>query len=166
MPPPGQVGSLVPKTKQKAKKGSRERRQYAALPLRFTDGGKMQVLLLTSRGTGRWVIPKGWPMRKLSPAAAATQEAYEEAGLEGTIEGEMPIGRYRYDKQVGSSETRVMVEVFLMRVSRQLATWPEQAERETRWCDPDEAASLVAEPELAALLRGLRDDPALTAFAE
>ena len=156
----------MPKTKQKAKKGSRERRQYAALPLRFTDDGKMQVLLLTSRGTGRWVIPKRWPMRKLSPAAAATQEAYEEAGLEGTIEGEMPIGRYHYDKQVGSSATRVMVEVFLMRVSRQLATWPEQAERETRWCDPDEAASLVAEPELAALLRGLRDDPALTAFAE
>jgi 8-oxo-dGTP pyrophosphatase MutT (NUDIX family) len=154
----------VPKTKQKAKNGSKERRQYAALPLRFTDEGKMQVLLLTSRSTRRWVIPKGWPMRKLSPAAAAAQEAYEEAGLEGMIEGEMPIGRYHYDKQVGSGTTRVAVEVFLMRVLRQLASWPEQAERETRWCDPDEAAALVAEPELAALLRGLRDGPALAAF--
>ena len=124
----------------------------------------MQVLLLTSRGTGRWVIPKGWPMRKLSPAAAAAQEAYEEAGLEGTIEGDGPIGRYHYDKQLGSGVARIEVGVFLMRVSQQLAAWPEQAERETRWCDPDEAALMVAEPELAALLRSLRDAAALATY--
>ena len=125
----------------------------------------MQVLLLTSRGTGRWVIPKGWPMRRLSPTAAAVQEAYEEAGLEGTIEGEGPIGLYHYDKQLGCDVVRIEVGVFLMRVSQQLATWPEQAERETRWCDPDEAALMVAEPELAALLRGLRDGPATPSLA-
>lgn len=125
----------------------------------------MQVLLLTSRRTRRWVIPKGWPMRKLSPEAAAAREAYEEAGLEGTIEGDGPIGRYHYDKQLGSAVTRIEVGVFLMRVSQQLATWPEQAERETRWCDPDEAALMVAEPELAILLSGLRDTVATPSSA-
>ncbi len=151
----------MPKTKQKARSGGKGRRQYAALPIRFTGEGKMQVLLLTSRGTGRWVIPKGWPMRRRSPAAAAAQEAYEEAGLQGTIKADRPIGHYHYDKQLGSSSARIRVGVFLMRVSRQLATWPEQTERETRWCDPEEAALLVAEQELAALLRGLRDEAAL-----
>lgn len=125
----------------------------------------MQVLLLTSRGTGRCVIPKGWPMRRLSPAAAAAREAYEEAGLESTIEGDGPIGRYHYNKQLDGGVARVEVSVFLMRVSRQLATWPEQAERETRWYDPDEAALMVAEPELAALLRGLRDAAAMPSSA-
>ena len=150
----------MPKTKQKAQSGSKGRRQYAALPIRFPGEGRMQVLLLTSRGTGRWVIPKGWPMRNLSPEAAAAREAYEEAGLEGTIAGDGPIGRYHYDKQLGSTVTRIEVGVFLMRVSHQLAAWPEQAERETRWCDPDQAALMVAEPELAALLRGLCDTAA------
>ena len=151
------------KTK-KATRSGKGRRQYAALPIRFTGEGGMQVLLLTSRGTGRWVIPKGWPMRKLSPADAAAQEAYEEAGLEGTIKGDGSIGSYHYDKQLGSGSTRIEVDVFLMRVSRQLETWPEQAERETRWCNPEEAALMVAEPELAALLRGLRDAAALATY--
>ena len=125
----------------------------------------MQVLLLTSRGTGRWVIPKGWPMRRLSPAVAAAREAYEEAGLEGSIEGEGSIGHYHYDKQLGDGVARVEIGVFLMRISRQLATWPEQAECETRWCDPDEATLMVAEPELAVFLRGVRDGPAMLSSA-
>ena len=99
-------------------------------------------------------------MRGLSPAAAAAQEAYDEAGLEGMIEGVEPLGYYHYDKQFSGGATRIEVGVFLMRISRQLATWPEQAERETRWCSPEEAALMVAEPELAAILRDLRDGPA------
>ena len=101
-----------PKTKRKFR--SRLRKQVAALPVRLTDDGQLQVLLLTSRGSGRWVIPKGWPMRKRSRAAAAAREAYEEAGLEGTIENETPIGFYHYDKSHDSgSKIRVRVEVFL-----------------------------------------------------
>jgi 8-oxo-dGTP pyrophosphatase MutT (NUDIX family) len=147
----------VSKEKQETKAQGRRRQQYAALPIRFTGQGKMQVLLPTSRGTRRWVIPKGWPVRKLSPGAAAAREAYEEAGLEGTIEGEAPIGYYHYDKVIDDGgNTRVRVEVFLLRVSRQLRAWPEQAERETHWYDPEEAAELVEEPELAAILRDLR----------
>ncbi len=95
-------------------------------------------------------------MRKLSPWAAAAREAYEEAGLEGTIERETPVGSYSYDKGgVDGSKIRVQVEVFLLRVARQLQAWPEQAERETHWYDPEEAADLVEEPELAVILREL-----------
>jgi 8-oxo-dGTP pyrophosphatase MutT (NUDIX family) len=147
----------VSKLKSKIKLPGRRRHQYAALPIRFTGAGKLQVLLLTSRGTRRWVIPKGWPIPKLSPGAAAVREAYEEAGLEGAIESETPIGHYHYDKGLGGGgAARVQVGVFLLRVSRQLQAWPEQAERETHWYDPDEAAGLVEEPELAAILRDLR----------
>ncbi len=117
----------------------------------------MQVLLLTSRGTRRWVIPKGWPIRRLSPGATAAREAYEEAGLEGRIVSETPIGRYVYDKDLGGdAHARVEVSVFFLRVSRQLDNWPEQAERETQWFDPEQAADLVGEPGLAAILRSVR----------
>ena len=96
-------------------------------------------------------------MDGMSPAAAAAREAYEEAGLEGTIEDAVPIGHYHYEKGlVGGQSVWLQVAVFLLIVSRQMPTWPEQAERETRWCDPEEAAELVAEPEVAAILRALR----------
>jgi 8-oxo-dGTP pyrophosphatase MutT (NUDIX family) len=96
-------------------------------------------------------------MRKLSPGAAAAREAFEEAGLEGSIESEEPLGYYHYDKTLDDgSSARVKVLIFLMRVARQRDTWPEQIERETRWCDPEEAAELVEEPELAAVLFDLR----------
>jgi 8-oxo-dGTP pyrophosphatase MutT (NUDIX family) len=148
---------IMPKPTQKTKRPRRRHHQYAALPVRFTGEGKVRVLLLTSRDTRRWVIPKGWPMRKLSPWAAAAREAYEEAGLEGTIENEKPIGHYHYDKGGDDgSKTRVRVEVFLLRVSRQLEAWPEQAERKTCWFGLEEAADCVDEPELAAIMRTLR----------
>jgi len=145
----------MPKSKSlKLPKPGGGNQQYAALPFRCTERG-MEVLLLTSRGTRRWVIPKGWPMRKLTPAAAAAREAYEEAGLEGTIQDE-PVGRYRYAKTAMPGGLAIEVSVFLLRVDRQLDHWPEQSERETRWFSPEAAAALVAEPELAALLLGVR----------
>jgi 8-oxo-dGTP pyrophosphatase MutT (NUDIX family) len=140
------------------KASGRGRRQCAALPIRFTGEGKLQVLLLTSRDTGRWVIPKGWPMRRYSAAEAAAREAYEEAGVEGWIAGETPIGRYTYEKQLPAGGRRkVVVDVFLLRVVRQLASWPEKSERKTAWFDPEDAADKVAEPKLAAILMDARD---------
>src|SRR5688500_3546461 len=73
-------------------------RQYGVIPVRFGRGGQLQVLLLTSRGTGRWVIPKGWPMRKRTPAGTAEREAFEEAGVKGYLLSRRPIGSYRYIK--------------------------------------------------------------------
>ena len=135
----------------------RRTHQYAAMPIRFDAAGKLEVLLLTSRGTGRWIIPKGWPMRKLGPGAAAAREAYEEAGLEGTICPNSAIGHYHYAKALEASDLLIRVEVFLLRVDRQLETWPERSQRETRWFSPEDAAALVAEPELASLLRRTRE---------
>jgi 8-oxo-dGTP pyrophosphatase MutT (NUDIX family) len=144
----------VPKLSRKGAPRGKRRQQYAALPIRFTSEGKIETLLLTSRDTRRWVVPKGWPIRRLSPVAVAAREAYEEAGLKGTIEPETPIGCYRYDKRLdGGGTARVQVEVFLLRVTRPMEAWPEQAERDTRWFDPEQAADLVAEPGLASILR-------------
>lgn len=96
-------------------------------------------------------------MRKLAPGAAAAREAYEEAGLQGTIRPQSAIGHYHYAKVIEASHLPIRVKVFLLRVERQLETWPEHSQRQTRWFSPEEAAELVAEPELASLLRSTRE---------
>lgn len=129
--------------------------QYGALPYRRSEGGAIEVMLITSRETGRWVIPKGWPMPRLSPAESAAREAREEAGLVGKVRPE-PIGRYEYLKRIDADTTvRCTVEVFALEITRQLAVWPEKAERRTRWFGPEEAAGAVQEADLAALIRRL-----------
>jgi 8-oxo-dGTP pyrophosphatase MutT (NUDIX family) len=128
--------------------------QYAALPFRIGSDGRPEILLLTSRGTRRWVIPKGWPMRNRKPRDAAAQEAYEEAGLIGRILGERAVGKYDYDKIITPTvSVACVVKVFLFEVERQLIEWPEMQERQLRWFEPREASTLVAEPKLAKLLR-------------
>jgi len=138
-------------SKSKRNPSKAPKRQYAAIPIRIKGNGKPKVLLLTSRGTKRWVIPKGWPIRKLGAAGTAAREAYEEAGVKGRIH--VPIGRYRYRKpELSARVGKITVKVFLMEVKRQVSDWPEQRQRKTRWFKPRRAAALVAEPELAALL--------------
>jgi 8-oxo-dGTP pyrophosphatase MutT (NUDIX family) len=129
--------------------------QYGALPYRRRTGGAIEVMLITSRETGRWVIPKGWPMPRLSPPESAAREAREEAGLVGKVCAE-PIGRYEYLKRIDAErEVVCTVEVFALEITRQLSAWPEKAERRTRWFTPEEAAGAVQEAELAALIRRL-----------
>ncbi len=122
--------------------------QYAALPFSITTEGEIRVLLVTTRGRREWIIPKGWPIRNLTAAATAAREAYEEAGLVGTVVGDNPIGCYRYEKQ----KTICEVSVFLFAVDRQLRKWPERTERDTRWFAPAEASRLVACAGLADVL--------------
>src|SRR3954453_5215616 len=120
----------VPKT---TKKGQRYRKQYAALPLQC-DADEACVVLVTSRETGRWVIPKGWPEKGLSAAAVAAKEAFEEAGLIGSV-SDRSIGTYVYDKRLANGRiARCEVEVFPFVIEAQADAWPEQAEREVRWC--------------------------------
>lgn len=127
-------------------------RQFAVLPWRRRVGGAIQVLLITSRETRRWVIPKGWPMRGLTPGQAAAQEAYEEAGVFGEA-GAAPIGTYVYDKRLrDGGARRVVVEVFAMEVFVEQLSFPEQGQRDKAWISPAEAARRVDEPELAALI--------------
>jgi len=90
--------------------------QFAALPWRLGEGGTRQIMLLTSRETRRWVIPKGWPMKGRKPAEAAAKEAYEEAGLIGHIVGKRPTGNYHYPKRLTKGEALCRVRVFLFRV--------------------------------------------------
>jgi 8-oxo-dGTP pyrophosphatase MutT (NUDIX family) len=129
--------------------------QYAALPVRHSDG-KVAVLLISSRETRRWVIPKGWPVYGLAPSAAAALEAFEEAGVEGQMSSE-PIGSYTYEKRLkNGARLRCRVDVYMMEVAREHGKWPEVGERSRRWFDPEGAALAVEEPELAALIRALR----------
>jgi 8-oxo-dGTP pyrophosphatase MutT (NUDIX family) len=126
--------------------------QYAALPYRL-HGRRVQIMLITSRGTKRWIIPKGWPMNGLKPSEAAVTEAAEEAGLVGEI-ADRPLGSYRYMKGLKDEQTvAVQVIVFPFLVTGQSLDFKEQGQREFRWFGYQEAASLVAEPSLRRLIR-------------
>lgn len=130
------------------------RTQYAALPFSVRDDNIL-VMLVTSRETKRWIIPKGWPEKRILPHAVAAREAYEEAGLVGKVE-ERPFATFRYEKRLKSGRTATCeVETYLFEVERELDEWPEKDERERRWMSPDEAALLVTEDGLIAILRSL-----------
>ena len=127
--------------------------QYGALPFQVADDGTVSFLMVTSRETRRWVIPKGWPMSKRNPRQAAAQEAWEEAGVTGRMISKRPIGLYRYQKRLSPSvSVACTVKVFLLAVEQQFEDWPEQAERDKQWFDPREAATLVEEAALGKLM--------------
>jgi len=142
----------APKTGGGVKRSGRsETRQVAALPWRIVEG-RRQVLMITSRETRRWVIPKGGRMAGKTDPEAAAIEAMEEAGVKGDIV-QAPIGVFRYGKRLKSGEARLcVVAVYPMKVLIQLGAWPEAAERDRRWMSLDEAASLVHEPDLAQMI--------------
>jgi 8-oxo-dGTP pyrophosphatase MutT (NUDIX family) len=126
--------------------------QYGVIAWKEAEGGGRQVLLITSRETKRWVIPRGNPIAGLSPSDAAAQEAWEEAGIRGET-GTEAIGAYRYDKRrLDGSTVPAEVRVFAMRVRKEAETWPEAKQRERRWFSVEEAAGAVEEPELKKLL--------------
>jgi 8-oxo-dGTP pyrophosphatase MutT (NUDIX family) len=142
------------KTGQVAAEPDREpRAQAAALAWRPGEGGAVQVLLITSRETRRWVIPKGWPIKGLNSAQTAAREAFEEAGVKGEP-SRKKLGVYHYDKRLRSGRMqRVRVSVYALKVTAEKPVWPEVEQREKLWVSPAEAAELVQEAELAALLR-------------
>ena len=126
-------------------------RQVAALPIKRDEDGSIRVLLVTSRETQRYVIPKGWPWPGHKDHKAAAREALEEAGIVGKP-GKKSIGEYTYDKRRPDGTVPVTVTVFLLEVERELETWPEQHERKRVWLRPTTAAKKVAEPELARII--------------
>lgn len=127
--------------------------QYGVLPVRVGPEGEPEVLLITSRDTGRWVVPRGNTMPGKSPAESAAVEAFEEAGIRGPMETQA-FGAYRYEKRRRRGDlVPAEVHLFLLRVEEEASSWPEQAERERQWFTPDAAAAAVHEPELAALIR-------------
>ena len=133
--------------------------QYGVLAYRYVAGGTVELLLVTSRETGRWIVPKGNRVPGLSPAGSAAREAYEEGGVEGEVAPE-PIGAYRYVKQKkNGTVTPASVLVYPMRVTRQLGDWPEKAQRDSRWFSLADAAASVAERSLRQLILSFEPPP-------
>jgi 8-oxo-dGTP pyrophosphatase MutT (NUDIX family) len=138
-------------TDKPAKQDGAKRRQVAALPWRG-HGEALQILVVSSRETKRWVIPKGWPMKDRTDPAAAAQEAYEEAGLDGVI-ADQAAGDYEYLKRLKSGAARlVKVDVYPLQVTGEHAAWPEKGQRVLQWMSPVEAALAVQEPQLRDLI--------------
>ena len=127
--------------------------QMAALCYR-TEKAETQILLITSRDTGRWIIPKGWPIEGKTSGETALQEAWEEAGVRSDATAPEPLGSYTYEKRFDSGlSATVETMVYSVAVERLSDTFPEADERNRKWVTPAEAANLVAEPELQALLK-------------
>jgi 8-oxo-dGTP pyrophosphatase MutT (NUDIX family) len=142
------------KAKKKARKGH-ALRQIAVLPYRQLDSGTVEVLLLTSRSTRRFVIPKGWQMSGKTNAEAAAIEAKQEAGITGAINTK-PCGSYHYWKRLRDAFVPVKVIVYALEVEAELSEWKEMGERKKRLLTLAQAASVVEEPELVSLLAGFR----------
>jgi 8-oxo-dGTP pyrophosphatase MutT (NUDIX family) len=132
--------------------------QYGVIPVRRTAQGAVEILLITSRETRRWVVPRGNPIPGKNFLASAAQEAFEEAGISGLTEPE-PLGRYRYAKRRRDG-TSVEAEVMLFRMTVQKVAkhWPEMRQRQRRWFGVEEAAVAVHEPDLAELIRDAGKD--------
>jgi 8-oxo-dGTP pyrophosphatase MutT (NUDIX family) len=130
---------------------SEVRTQFAALCYR-TRADKVQILLVTSRGTKRWIVPKGWPMEGKTPAASAVQEAWEEAGVTGRADGNC-LGVYSYEKAIGEGDgLPCLAMLYPVAVKTLAKKFPEVGQRRRRWVSRKKAAQLVAEPELSRLI--------------
>lgn len=127
--------------------------QVAALCYRLRRHGKLQMLLVTSRDTGRWILPKGWPIPGLSHAESALREAWEEAGVRPADLGRL-VGRYHYDKRlVDGSLLPCVVLIHAIEVRKTENRYPERGQRRRKWLSPGQAALRVDEPDLAQFLR-------------
>ncbi len=129
------------------------RLQVAALCHRLKDG-RREVLVITSRGTGRWIIPKGWPIPGQDGPGTALQEAWEEAGVRKGRVSPAPLGGYGYVKlgETGLEEP-CRADVYAIAVREMARDYPERAERRRKWVTPARAAEMVDEPELREILR-------------
>ena len=125
--------------------------QYAALPWRWVED-HLEILLITTLTSKRWVVPKGWPCEGRSPSESAAQEAFEEAGIIGTTTSRA-VGSFDYLKRRKTGETIAChVAVFALEVERQRRAWPEKAFRQTCWCSVEEAMARVSDPGLKRLI--------------
>ena len=127
--------------------------QVGALPVRGKPG-TYEVLLVTSRETRRWIIPKGWPMKGKKDCNAAAQEAFEEAGVAGRVHTH-PMGAYTYEKHREGGSEAVRVMVYLLEVQQETEDWPERAERKREWMSAAKAAKSVDEAGLAEIITRL-----------
>jgi 8-oxo-dGTP pyrophosphatase MutT (NUDIX family) len=148
---PTAAGSLVATDGGSIPASKRLAVQCAAIPYCRAELEEPRILLITSKRTRRWVLPKGWPKAGETLAAAAAREAFEEAGVLGQALCEESVGEYTYDKWIGGGLVACRVAVFALPVAGIARSWPERGQRALRWCSPEQAARLVREPRLGAL---------------
>lgn len=149
----------VKRLKQHGKAGSEMAQQIAALPFLWDNKDRLRVLMVTSRQTRRWIMPKGWLMDGKKPWHAAKIEALEEAGAVGFV-SDRALGFYHYQKRLeDQSQLPCRVTVYPMMVDKLKRRWKERQERTRRWFSLRKAAKLVDEPELTALLEQLAKNP-------
>jgi 8-oxo-dGTP pyrophosphatase MutT (NUDIX family) len=136
-------------------------RQAAALCWRTSPSHGLEVLLITSLSSKRWILPKGWLETELTPQDNAAREAFEEAGITGKVSAQ-PVGSFHYlkEKKDGGG-VPCQVDVFALAVTKQLDDWPEKGSRELLWLPPEQAAAKVSEPGLRQLLKTVRKQLAL-----
>ena len=126
------------------------RTQFAALCYRVKDD-KLRFLLITSRRSGRWIVPKGWPMDGETPMDAAATEAYEEAGVRGKVQPR-PVGVFSYYRVKSSNELPCIAVVYPLKVKKVLSRWPERKERERKWVSRKKAMAMIDDPDLRAII--------------
>ena len=145
--------AIMAKAKQNKKLASNGRilEQVGALTYRWSEDGRLEILVVNSRETQRAVIPKGWPMKNRKDWKSAQIEAREEAGIIGEI-GRKRIGQYKYWKRLDTCFALVKVAVYPLAFRRQLDDWPERHERTQFWLAPEDAALLVDETDLGMLI--------------
>ncbi len=143
----------IPRKPRKRKVKPALRIQYAALPYRFTPAAALEILLVTTRRSRRWIIPKGWPIKGLRPPKSAAREAFEEAGVRGKV-GAKSVGVFNYDKLLAENGIPVNCEVrvFPLLVKRQSEAWPEFEQRVVQWVEPARAVALIKEPGLKKIV--------------
>jgi 8-oxo-dGTP pyrophosphatase MutT (NUDIX family) len=139
-------------SKKVLKQKAEPRSQVAALPVFTDEAGVPWVMLITSRETKRWIIPKGWPMKGRTDQDAAAQEAREEAGIIGRVH-DSPVGTYTYWKRQSDHIELCEVSVYLLEVKAQLSKWREKGQRELDWLPVAQAAERVDEPGLRDIIR-------------
>ncbi|WP_422370285.1 NUDIX hydrolase [Hoeflea sp.] len=137
----------------KASRRARRFRQAAAAVFRDV-GEERELLLITSRDTGRWIVPKGWIENGENGAEAALREAWEEAGVRGELASAAIAGEYRYVKQrARRGDVLCTVEVYSINLTDEEERWPEKGERTRKWFTIPEAIGLVDEPGLREVIR-------------
>lgn len=140
---------------KKAKRAvGKTRSQVGALPIRRTESGEPELLLVTTRATRRWIVPKGWPVKGMKDHDAAAVEAREEAGVVGRIH-KKPAARYIYWKRMADHFVLCKVTLYLLDARRRLDKWEETSQRQSYWFNLADAADLVDEPGLKAAIRKL-----------
>jgi 8-oxo-dGTP pyrophosphatase MutT (NUDIX family) len=146
---------IIGRMRNATKQLKRKRVQYGALPYRRGERARPEVMLVTSRERRRWIIPKGWPKKGKSARRSAAREAFEEAGVIGSV-ARQAVGSFSYEKELRNGRTvTCKVRVFPLQVKRQTQEWPEKAERRVKWLPAKKAAKQVNEPELGEIIRRL-----------